>query len=335
MNITYQKQSFIFSNSLFVFVLFLLGSFSFNVLGQDMIITPKEKLSPINEDNKIEIIKNEQDQPIKINFICNTSGDICKSIDIVEQCPFENLDFPKVPRSNFGRQKGIQYTRYDLSNVPYEKVIGTLLPHVSGAIERPCKPYATTTNSSAVNYGNYTIIRYSFTIEGEAGGSIAGNTYTQMYNKKGELVFALKNANTGARSIKITDDGRYLAYMYGGYGGPHGDCIVGGSSPYGVKVLDTHTGEVLVNEQPGKVYFDSVSMVKNNFFVVYQHENGVIEARFFVPQKNKIYHKKYALQEYSKLLEITSESMVFKAPNSSADKVIHFFEKDFTQKPIK
>ena len=64
------------------------------VFAQDIIVTPKEKLGAVDEYNKIEVKKNEQKHPTKINFVCSSSGDICKSIDIEKENPFANLDYP-------------------------------------------------------------------------------------------------------------------------------------------------------------------------------------------------------------------------------------------------
>ena len=321
---------------LLILVFLLVYPYAF---AQDIVVTPKKKLSEVKEENRIVRKTNDKQQSTQVDFVCSSSGDICKSIDMKKTNPFADLPFP-----NYQRWARNRYKKYDLSKVSYKKAAKELLPNVKDALNRPCGMYQTRTSSGASLHGDYVLIRHSISIYGEGGGGVAGNTHIAIYNRNGERVFVMKNINEGLSSLVLTEDGRYFAYKYGGFGGPHGDCIVGGSSPYGIKIIDTHTGEVVVDEQPfrDKPHNKSPNWIgiRSGYInIVYKlHDGKGREVVFFDFEKNRRYAKVISPQEQSYLKEFAKEGMIFFDMNSMPDtskRKVYLFEKDFEQTPIK
>ena len=323
----------LFSCMLFVFVA------ENGLHGQEIVITPASQLSEVDEDNEIVIIRNEKKYPTHINFVSKASGEICKSIDVAKSCPFEQLPFPVIRDPFFSKKISdvLHFKKYNLENIDYKTIVNTLLPNVKDAFLRPCKPYTTKTYYSVFTSKNKetVILNYGISLYGEGGGVVAGSNHIYKYNKKGELLLSIENMNESVGGKQLTEDGRYLAYRHGGFGGPHGDCVVGGSSPYGLKIIDTYTGEIIARENMAGKNPSDTRLIEKMFVLTNGLRDRSYEYIFYNFEKNKRYAKTYSFEERWHLKDITAEGMLFYDMADTSKRKMYWYEKDFIQKPIK
>jgi len=306
-------------------------------MGQDVIITPQEELNPIKEDNEVIYVHNKHEQLTQINFVCRTSGDVCTSFNILENNPFETLSYPiQTPSSSYER-----FPSYDFSSIDSRRVTRDLLPQLNYEDSRwgECKIYNSSTKIVAARTdenNDYLLIGYTLILYGEGGGVVASNTQFQILNKNGEMVFSMKNINEGFGRAVLTPNAHYLAYVYGGFGGAHGDCVVGGNSGYmGLKIVDTHTGEIVVDVLDEEKEANDPRVFYGKILFTYGLKNRDETYQLFDFIKNTSYLKTFSFEEYSHLKAITETGFVFKDATNSEKEIIYLYERDFIQQPIK
>ncbi len=305
------------------------------VFAQDIIVTPKEKLSEVKEENKIVIKRNDKNQSTHIDFVCKNTGEVCKTIDIKKGNPFSKIlsTYPILAKKT---RPSNPYPEYDLSRIDYKKVVKDFLPNVKGAFTRACGMYNARVLSGTIERENFIMLTYGTYMGDGAGGTVAGNSHIYIYNRNGQLLFSMKNMNEGPGNIKITEDGRYFAYQYGGFGGPHSSCIVGHSTPYGIKIIDTHTGKIIANETPEDRAASKPEIIHNRIALKYKLRNGEdIEFVFFDFKTQKRYAKVFSIKQYHKLKTFSEYGMIFKDPEDSNKEIVYRLDKDFEQTPIK
>ncbi|HRK29324.1 MAG TPA: hypothetical protein PK239_18755 [Chitinophagales bacterium] len=306
---------------------------------RNIIITPSQKLSEGEEDNEIVINTNSNERPVSIEFVCKTSGDVCSRFDVQANCPFEKLPFPILER----KSNTNPFKRYNLEKVSSKQIVELLLPNLPFENIDTCKMYSTSTRYGVrkSESGNYVIVFYTLVFFGEGGGAVAANTYLLKFNNKGERIFAMKNMNGGLGDLILTDDGRYLAYGYGGFGGPHGDCVVGSIPAYdGINIIDTHLGLVVFNQlEHHKMVLPAMTMhrklILSNQLKATLQKDLYIEYIAFDFSQNKLYRKKFLWEERVRLKDITATGFVFRHPTIKNKEVIYLYEKDFNQEPLK
>lgn len=313
-----------------LFLLFIIGLV---VFAQDMLFTPKKKRSEVKEDNKIVIRKNAKKQPTYVDFVGKKTGKVHQTIDLAKANPFMHLPFP-----TYLQWEKTRYRKYNLSRVPYEIIVKKLLPNIEDALTRRCQPKYATSYYRIMTRENAVLLLPTLSMSGQYDGTVACNTHIYKYNAKGELIFTQKNINDGMTSGALTEDGRYFAYKHVRMGGLRGDCTVGSRHPDGIKIIDTHTGELVLTEQelPNKT-ISSPKNIGNKIRLGYKLKDSTraVEYHFLDFKKNIRYKKKYSYKEYWHVKDITTDGMVFYDMADTSKTKVYLFEKDFEQTPIK
>lgn len=311
---------------------------SVNVFAQDIVVTPKEKLSKVKEENKIVIKKNDKKQSTHIDFVCKNTGEVCKTIDIKKENPFSKMlsTYPLLAKKT---RPSNPYPEYDLSKVDYKKVVKDFLPNVKGAFTRTCGMYNARVLSGTIERENFIMLTYGTYMGDGAGGTVAGNSHFYIYNRNGQLLFSMKNMNEGPGNIKITEDGRYFAYQYGGFGGPHSSCIVGYGIPsYGIKIIDTRTGKIIANETPEDREAKAPRIIHNRIVINYELIDGTgMEFVFFDFKTKTRYAKVFSRKQYYNLKTFSEDGMIFydMADSTNTKEIVYRLDEDFEQTSIK
>ena len=328
------KNTSFYLRLLFLFAFLLV--FMPELKGQDVMITPVEKLSEGNEDNEIVVKYNNENHPTRIEFVSKVSGEICNSFDLRENNPFLEHNLPLYQK----KENHSIFPKFDLAGVSKSKIIQTFLPTIEEEPYNSCDAaYASTygavfPDDKDIGKARYIVVRYGVYIFNDLEELLALNQYWIRMDNKGQILMRAKNMYQNMYHTKITEDGRYWAYLSGGLGNIHSECDLRGiNAQTGFQIFDTHTGRVVVNKKGSNITHPT--MKEGLIRVVYNLPERKKEYHIFDMTKYKEYVRAFEISELSNLKEINETGFLFANISSNNSFIEYNYEKDFIVKPIK
>ncbi|MEZ5199401.1 MAG: hypothetical protein R2764_24370 [Bacteroidales bacterium] len=179
---------------------------------------------------------------IAINFIDTITGKILNTINLIENNPFNKLNYPESDKKSPDEKNKV----YHITKIPIESISlleGNLVLRQN--MENP-EQYTELTGSSFYQVtvsGDYLVISYSFYLT-SFGMVIGRSDAVFIFDQLGNLIHKLTDFDTNVREWALTENGRYFSYAFGSvldeWSGPFTDA--------GYKVIDL-TDERVVCEQ--------------------------------------------------------------------------------------
>lgn len=192
--------------------------------------------------------------PIKINYFDST-GRLLNSFNIIENNPYNKLEYPILKKDKYG------LIIYDMTKVSKSEAVKALSPKY---IEQKSSfkksdsdlntPSLTSLKSRVVYSGefrddSFRIVSYSLMAYEHDEYPISFKSNIFVLNNKGNIIANLPDINTETNLPKITNDGGYIVFTYGG----ELTCSNDELQPHSFKILDVKTKEILWDEPFTKI----------------------------------------------------------------------------------
>lgn len=247
-------------------------------------------------------------QIVRLDFVDDKTSQVVRSFDVYANSPFENLGYP-VTGVNF--EGG---SIYDVENVlskdsslffKQEKRIGDSLDFI---------PYeARSLVTINENGKKHTVVIYGMVAKNANSTRHSSFISIKVLNSRGEVAHTLNGLDVGYSLPAITENGRYLAFNYGGCMDETENAI----SPPGVKIFDTTSGNLIL-DFIGEKYertccsIEAVEGVIRFETKIGTNPNSQTVFRFFDLENNILYSKSIPYLERNHLFQVTPASLIFK-----------------------
>lgn len=269
---------------------------------------------------------------IGVEFIDTTSNIEKKIFNFSENNPYNSLNLQSIKKdskeNNVYSISGIKLDEIELENFRF--VLNKSLPDTLQLQN------AEGFSSSGLLYNkensNYIIVKYVFFIVEETS-LIGQSTALFIFKSNGELIKVIDNFEKQCKNVCITEDGKYLAYTYGGVADESLDFF----DSIGFQIMDIANNKVICDEQfDTPIYkaatgcFDNyirvtLKSIQRNFtFIIYDFSKGFK------------YTKDYPVSVLGNRKAITDSGFLFEVPPRGSGKVrTDYYKTDFKVEKIK
>lgn len=270
---------------------------------------------------KIEVIKEKVggSRPTKKVEFIDKYDRVIKSINLIEENPYNklNYDIDRTDKAGHNYYKSISYD--DL--FPDKSIFN------SDKIEGINSVYAYPIVNVDSHLENYVIIIY--TLATRIGEIFTGSITTiELYDSKGEKLKEINNITSGVGTVKITENGKYLAYLCGNDMGDQGVY----KKKIGVRIFDLNNDSLILDRNAKKGFELLCPGPLNNMLVITMkdYKSDIIRHEIINFEKRKIYSIELTRNERNKLKERTNESYIFGLTSriNESEKILKY-EKDF------
>ena len=282
------------------------------------------------EDSPYELLYDKENTQVylSVNFIDTSTRQILNSFDLVENNPFNKLEYPELIRNSFDQPNKV----YSFKNIPLDKIdLKFCNLVIKENIDRN-NTYAELTGWNfyqAVNLENYLVVHYYFSLGG--GESVLGRSDAIfIFNQAGDLLHKITGFDTNVREWGLTENGRYFSYAYGSAL----DESLNSFSSVGYKIYDLEERKVVYQEDFGYEFNEMRTGARDNLIAV----TGFSIDYFYIFldfSKNKKYTRTFTNKELGLWKELTKEGLVLYVGkrNSDSFKLLKF-ETDFAVSTI-
>ncbi len=301
-------------------IIFFLPAITFRpLIGQDLKNNFKANFIYYDNQRYIE----------EIEFIDNEKGEIIKSFNIVENNPYQNLNYPIIRQSKQG------YNVYEIDNVQVKEIdlnepsfvhrrnISDSFLIEGGAI----KSY------HVLNYTDtsYIVLKYHVNLYmGECLVGVSNTIY--IFKNNGDLIKKFNQFNTQCIRPTITQNGMYFAYGYGG----NVDEGFGYFDEVGYIIYDIQNEVNMVEKKTKKRYHEAIPVIDGNLIRICQHTYDTTHYVVFDFNKRLKYEKSYPLNCLGFFIDVNNDGFVFELePRGSGKFRTDFYEIDFKVEEIK
>lgn len=256
------------------------------------------------QDQQLSIVVTQEDGSREVlQFKDSLSQEVISTLDAVASNPFNQLNYP-IKETN---EKGNNI--YDLTGADTKQLLGNLPNNARGETEA-IELTSAVTNEEVYANGNFAVVTYKMNMFGEEGGIAAMKGAAVVLNSKGEQVGTLPESDQGYRQTVITEDGRYVAYLYG-------ETVVESSfstveSP-GFAIYDLQKKAKIVNVPSGQDFSVRPPFTYGNMIIEVLGEKGDdYTYHIYQPHQQVVYKKTYSREQKGQLKDITKEGFLFK-----------------------
>lgn len=247
-------------------------------------------------------------QIVRLDFFDKMTDKVIKSFDVYANSPFENLGYP-VTGVNFegGSIYRVENVQPKDSSLFFNQKLEMgdsldFIPHVASSL-------------AAVNENGktHTVVVYGFVAHNANDTKYSSFTSIKILNSRGEVVHSLYGLDVGYNLPTITENGKYLAFNYGGCM----DETENVQSPPGVKIFDATSGSLILDFIGEKNEKNCCSIEAIEGFIrletkIGTNPNSQFVFRFFDLENSIIYSKSIPYQERNHLFLVTPISLIFK-----------------------
>ncbi|OPX25984.1 MAG: hypothetical protein B1H06_06565 [Candidatus Cloacimonas sp. 4484_143] len=263
-----------------------------------------------------------------INFVNNNTGDVVKSINLLEDNPFSHLPFEKQMLDK-GNVQIYSYSDLELTDI-FDDFSWMYPPLYKHSINRKIWRADVITNPYITEH--YVLLAYSIRIFSNPEKMIGQKISFFIFNDKGNEMFRLENMTDGASSFTLSDDGRYLAYL-------HGQQIAEFSRIYksnpGIKIIDTTTGNIVLDKfVPFEV--ELVGIHSKDNIIVYSTREDVGTpnckrcSHYILPDKRMIYSASIPVDIFNRLQRYSENGLILGTKTKDdLNTELYKFEKNF------
>ncbi|MCF8347472.1 MAG: hypothetical protein K9G61_01545 [Bacteroidales bacterium] len=302
-------------------ILFTIISF-FNLTGIAQQFDPNSPYQFVH-DNK------NSDVYVSINFIDTTTKQILNTFSLLENNPFNNLDYTELEKSDYGQPN----IRYNLDGIPLNEINingNKIVLRSSLDLTTPKLDIVGWNFYYATISGVYLVVHYLFYINDD-DFVLGRSDEIIIFNKKGEILHKLKDFDTNVREWALTENGRYFSYAYGGVL----DESLNYFSTVGYKVIDLEEDKIVYAEDFGYEYNEVRTGSKNNLIAVTGFSLDYYYIFLDFSKKRK-YIRTFTNKELGLWKEITNEGLMLyqEDRNSNSFRLLQF-ESDFKVEDIR
>lgn len=308
--------------------------FSLSVLltGFMLIITLFSAGAQCSEDNspyQLVNYSNTSEKYVAINFIDTVTQQVIVSFDLVENNPFNKLNYDVINRDN----KKDQNIHYNLENIILKNIDlptgkPVLKEKIADSISR--QGLQGWSNYQATIAGKLLVVKYTFYINW--GEIVLGRSdAVYIFNDKGNVLHKLEGFDTNVREWALSDNGRYFSYAFGGVL----DESLTSFSDVGYKILDLHEDKIVYEENFGDTFNEVRTGTVGNIFVITGYSLDCLYI-FIDFSKNKKYSRIFSKKEIGLWKNVEEEGLLMYLGNRKSNSyTLLRFEDDFKVEEIK
>lgn len=296
--------------------IFILATLITTLFTQDLISQVQfTKDSPF----QLEFDKENDQVYLAINFIDVKTKKVLDSFNLVENNPFNKLDYPELKGNSMDQPNKV----YNLNNIPLNKIdLKDCNLVIKKSIDQN-KAYAELTGWNfyhAVNMTDYLVVQYYFGLG--LGESLLGcSDAIFIFNKTGELLHRITGFETNVREWGLTENGKYFSYAYGSALDESLDYF----STVGYKIFDLEENKIIYQEDFGYEFNEIRTGARDNLIAVtgFSIDYYYIFLDF---SNNKKYTRTFTNKELGLWKELTTEGLVLyvEKRNSDSFKLLRF-----------
>lgn len=272
---------------------------------------------------------NNRDVYTAINFIDTNTQEIQTTFNLIENNPFNKLDYPELVKNNYGQPN----KRYDLGGIPLNeiKIDGCNIVIRSG--EDLAKNYDKLVGRNfyyASVSGNNLVVHYLFYLNVD-DIVIGRSDVILIFNSAGKILHKLQGFDTNAREWGLTENCRYFSYAYGGIL----DESLNAFSTVGYKVIDLEENKTVAQEDFGYKFNEVRTGAVDNLITVAGFSLDYYYIFIDFTKKRK-YKRILTNEELGLWKELTNEGLVlFKNNRNSNTFTLLKFDRDFKVEELK
>jgi|GEM_PF-2066268 len=266
---------------------------------------------------------------IAINFVDTVTQQVIGSFDLVENNPFNTLNYKVLNSGNnndYNRQYDFENILLENINLPTGKPV--LKEGITGSVSR--QGLQGSSNYQATIVGKFLVVKYTFYVCcGELVLGRADAVY--IFNEKGNIIKKLDGFDTNVREWALSDNGRYFSYAFGGVL----DESLTSFSDVGYKILDLHEDKIVYEENFGDTFNEVRTGTVGNIFVITGYSLDCLYI-FIDFSKNKKYSRTFSKKEIGLWKNVEEEGLLMYLGNRKSNSyTLLRFEDDFKVEEIK
>ena len=263
-----------------------------------------------------------------ISFVDTVKNEVIRSFTLVEYSPYWNLPFPEVKTEGLGKRKvfNLQSVKLAEKDLP-----GLLIYDISpDCFLKSGRTYSTLQISQNNQY--MIVIHYlNLYSDYRRFGHAA---VLHIYNAKGELIRTIKSSDTEILQPCITNNGKYLGYVYGT--GLNEDETE--MSKTGYRIINLQTNEIVVDREVHGQGQMGIAAVNNKFTTSYLTLEDYQKRNFIVviPERGVQFSKIISTDELNKLKVVTEDGLLMgNGSRSDTNTYLLRFESNFDREELK
>lgn len=271
---------------------------------------------------------NNSQEYIAINFIDTNSREIISTFDLVENNPFNKLNYPELAKNNINSQN----KKYDLVGIPLKEI------EIDGCniILRKGEELTTSYNDlvgynfyyASVN-GNNLVVHYLFYLYLEET-VIGRGDLILIFDSVGNILHKIQDFDTNVIEWGLTDNARYFSYGYGGVV----DESLEPFSTVGYKVIDLEENKTVVQEDFGYKFNEVRTGAFKNIITVAGFSLDYYYIFIDFAKKRK-YKRILTNIELGLWKELTDEGLILYKNNRESNSITYLkFDTDFEVEKI-
>lgn len=280
-----------------------------------------------DKDSPFQYVFDEKDEVhqfnyMAVNFVDTTTKAVLKTFNIVENNPFNHLDYPEIEvKDPLHKNKS-----YEIKNTPLQDIE---LPEGNLVLKQGLDTTRVVDVQGYSYYqafirGEFLVIKYDFGIG--LRDWVAGKAHViYIFDFEGKLLHKLSDFDTDVYEWALTENGRYFSYGYGAIW----DESLQQFGDVGYKIIDLQENRIIYEEIYGNLYGEVRTSAFKNLVVVtaFSTDNLYI---FIDLSKNKKYSRVFTNAELGLWKKTTKSGIIMYLNNRNSDTTQFLsFESDF------
>jgi len=270
-------------------------------------------------DEKDEV---QQSNYIAIIFVDTVTKAVLKTFDIVENNPFNHLDYPEIEvKDPYHKNKSYEISNTKLKDIKIPEGNLVLKQGLDTSRIADVQAYS---HYQAFIRGEFLVVKYDFGV-----GSVdwvAGKGHViYIFDTKGNLLHKLSDFDTDVYEWDLTENGRYFSYGYGGIW----DESLEQFGDVGYKIIDLQENKIAYEENFGNKFNEVRTETFKNIIIVGGFSLDYLHI-FIDFSINKKYSRVFTNEELGLWKKTTEHGIIMYLNNRNSDTTQFLtFESDF------
>lgn len=262
---------------------------------------------------------------IAVNFIDTTNMKILSNFNLVENNPYNELDYPEIENWDPWNKNRV----YLFNNIRLNDIIladGNLL-------KRNKYDTMTLVNANGISHyqafteRSWLIVKYTFSI-GSLDWAVGRSDAVLIFDTQGNLLHKLNDFDTDVREWALTENGRYFSFAYKGFQDELDDSF----QDVGYKIIDLQKNEIAYQENFGHSFYEVRTSAFKDVIVVTGFSVDFLYI-FIDFSKHRKYSRVFSGKELGLWKKTSDTGIIMFIGNRNSDLTQFLsFEKDFKAK---
>ncbi len=284
-------------------------------------------------DHRFDVSHKRSGEIDSIKIVCDNTEEICNLISPEEQSPFSDLNL--VTKGKYTGFYNSFDSYFDVGNLSTKEIANRFFYDLKD-YNSECEMIKARRLISVSGSPNkkFLVLAHHLYFYDETGDVSAGVTIIEVINGRSEVLFRKRVSGHAISRYILTDDGKYLGYMFGHHVGMHGPCsLLKEIYPQGIKVVNIKTGETVVDRKIGYNWLiDNPNHIEGKLLNwVTSSRNGKWLTYVFDSREEILFTWEYHTYE---MIERNLEGFLVRDPETKAEILLEY-NKDFTLIPNK